>query len=98
MSKPFVTVELDKPRQLRYGMNAMVIVEDLLNKKISQINLLDLSFKELRVLAFAGLYHEDKSLTLDAVGDIIDKYSSTSEMSMKIGEALTLAYGKPKNE
>jgi hypothetical protein len=98
MGKPFLTIELDKPRQLRYGMNAMVIVEDLLNKKISQVNLLDLSFKELRVLAYAGLYHDDKTLNLDVVGDLIDQHSSTAEMSIKIGEALTLAYGKPKNE
>ena len=35
-----------------------------------------------------------KTLTIEAVGDLIDEYSSIQEITEKLGEALTLAFGK----
>ena len=34
MSKFGVTLELDKPRTLRYGMNALVKIEEMLGKTV----------------------------------------------------------------
>lgn len=69
---PLVPIELDRPRTLRLDLNAMVRFEeqtgrDLLND--GGINLRRM--RELHVLLWACLLHEDPSLTLDQVGAMI---------------------------
>ena len=49
-------------------------------------------------IVYAGLYHEDKTLTVEKVGDLIDEYSNLKEVAEKIGEALTLAFGEPNKD
>ena len=89
-------MELDKPRTLRYGMNALIIIEELIGKPMSKLDLSGISFKELRCMIYAGLYHEDKSLTPELVGDLIDQYSNISDISNKMGEAFTASFGEKK--
>ena len=54
MGKPFVLVELDKPRKLRYTINALVTLEETLGKPITEIMATFTSglygFKEIRAL------------------------------------------------
>ena len=83
-----VTINLDKPRTLRYGINALVKVEDLSHVGI----------KDLLIIVYAGLCHEDKTLTLEKVGDLIDEYSNITEIAEKLGEAFTLAFGKAEGK
>lgn len=90
-----VTINLDKPRTLRYGINALVKVEDLTGKSIVSLNLDKVGIKDLLIIIYAGLCHEDSTLTVEKVGDLIDEYSSITEVSDKLGEAFTLAFGKP---
>ena len=92
--KKGVTIELDKPRTLRYGLNALAKVEDLTGKSIMGLDLKSVSIKDLLAIIFAGLYHEDKNLTVTKVGDLIDEYSNITEVAEKLGEAFTLAFGK----
>ena len=49
--------------------------------------------KEIRAALFVGLLHEDKDLTLDTVGDLIDN-AGMEYVADKVGEALQLAIGK----
>lgn len=99
MAKKSVTIELDKARNLRYGMNALVKVEELTGKPITKLDLENLSMKDLRTIMFAGLYHEDKSLTPEKVGELIDEYSDVGSVATKLGEAFTIAFGgDSKNE
>lgn len=69
-----VTINLDKPRTLRYGINALVKVEDLTGKSITALDLSHVGIKDLLIIVYAGLCHEDKTLTLEKVGDLIDEY------------------------
>ena len=92
-----ITVELDKPRTLRYGMNALAKIEDITKKSIVSIDLNNIGIKDLLAIIYAGLYHEDKSLTLDKVGDIVDEYSDMNTIAEKVGEAFTLAFGNVKD-
>ena len=62
------------------------------------LDLEKLGIKELLAIVYAGLYHEDKNLTVSKVGDLIDDYSDLNEIAEKLGEALTEAFGKPKTE
>lgn len=95
--KKSVTIELDKARNLRYGINALVRIEELLGKPITALDLNNLSIADIRDIVFAGLVHEDKDLTSEKVGDLIDEYSNLTVVSDKIGEAFTLAFGEGKS-
>jgi len=88
-----VILQLDKVRNLRYGMNALVTVEDLTGKSITKLDLENISMKDLRTILYAGLYHEDKDLTPEKVGDLIDEYGNITDIAGKLGEAFTLGFG-----
>lgn len=96
--KQGVTIELDRPRTLRYGMNALVKIEELTGKTISKLDLENISIKDLRTIVYAGLFHEDKSLTPETVADLIDEHSELSVVAAKLGEAMTLAFGSGNPE
>ena len=91
--KKSVTIELDKIRNLRYGLNALVKVEELTGKSITKLDLENISMKDLRTILFAGLYHENKDLTPEKVGELIDYYSDIGTIAGKLGEAFTIAFG-----
>lgn len=92
--KKGVTIILDRPRTLRYGLNALAKVEDITGKNIMGLDLNNVSIKDLLAIIYAGLYHEDKELTVEKVGDLIDEYSNITEVAEKLGEAFTEAFGK----
>ena len=96
--KKSVAIELDKARNLRYGINALCTIEDLTGKQITALDLNHLSMKDLRAILYAGLVHEDTSLTQESVGALIDDYSNINDISVKLGEAFTLAFGERKNK
>lgn len=91
--KKSVTIELDKARNLRYGINALVTVEELTGKPLTKLDLESVSIKDLRAILYAGLCHEDKTLTPEKVGQLIDDYTNITEIAGKLGEAFTLAFG-----
>jgi hypothetical protein len=95
--KKTVLIELDKARNLRYGINALCTIEELLGKPITALDLNRISIKDLRTILFAGLVHEDKDLTPEIVGELIDDYSDFTTISSKLGDAFTLAFGDSKN-
>lgn len=97
MVKKSVTIELDKARNLRYGINALVTIEELTGKTITSLDLNKLSVKDLRTILYAGLIHEDKELTPEKVGSLIDDYSNMATIAKQLGEAFTIAFGEQKN-
>ena len=92
--KQGITITLDKPRTLRYGVNALAKIEDIIGKPLSSLDLAKVGIKDLLAIVYAGLYHEDKNLNIEQVGDLIDEYSNLTDIAEKVGEALTLAFGK----
>lgn len=89
----FTPIQLDKMRNLRYGMKAISLIEKKFKKNIAKINMDDLTMEEIATFVWAGLVHEDKELTIDKVMDLIDDYSNVQEVLAKVGEALNLAFG-----
>lgn len=98
MIKKSVTIELDKARNLRYGINALVTIEELTGHAITTLDLNKISVKDLRTILYAGLVHEDKELTPEKVGSLIDDYSDMVTISKRLGEAITIAFGDGKNK
>ena len=56
--KQGITIVLDRPRTLRYGMNALVKIEELTGKNLTNLDLDHISIKDLRTIVYAGLFHE----------------------------------------
>lgn len=87
-----VAITLDKPRNLLFNMGAMSAYESQTGKSFLKIGetLSNLMVKDLQVLLWAGLLHEDKNLKLDMVGDMIGNISIINAVTSKIMEALTI--------
>lgn len=95
MAKKYVPIELDKTRNLRYGMVALMKIEEKINKPISKINFEEVTTKDMAVIIWAGLVHEDKTLTPDKVAELIDEYSDLNSAAQIMGKALQEAFGSP---
>ena len=79
---------LDKERTLKFTLNSLVYAEDLGVDIQAMGKNESVKLKDLRVLLFAGLMHEDKELTEVAVGDMI-----TMDNMKNITSAMTQAFG-----
>lgn len=82
-----VTVLLDKERTLKFTLNSLVYAED---NGVDIQNMgkgAKVKLKDLRTLLYAGLMHEDKELTPEQVGELID----VQELA-PISEALNKAF------
>lgn len=93
MLRPFTPINLDKPRNLRFGMRAIASVEDALGVKISKLDLSDIGIKDLAVFLWAGLSHEDPNLTPTIVMDLIDEHMSIKEATEILGKAIEASFG-----
>ena len=96
MSKSFTPYQLDKMRNMRYGMKAFSLVEDVIGVPLAKIDLNNLTQKQLATLIWAGLVHEDKELTVESVMDLIDDHSDIKEASEMLSKAITESMGKPR--
>ncbi len=96
--KQGITINLDKPRTLRYGMNALAKIEAITGKSVLSLEMDKLGVRDLLAIAYGGLYHEDKSLTIEKVGNLIDEHSNIVEIAEKLGKALSMAFGEDKTE
>jgi len=101
MAIPFVTIELDKPRRLRFGMGAQVEFEQISGKTIAELgkdlSAGSLSSKTLADLLFVMIRHDDKDLTRDALYDLIDEHASSMQyIQTKTIEAVGAAFKEGK--
>lgn len=80
----YVTINLDKPRNLRFDLNAMSAYEEVTGKSAFNIGD-DISAKSIRALLWASLIHEDDQLTLDDVGSMIHT-GNMAEITSKINQ------------
>lgn len=69
---PLTAIMLDKERRLKLTLNAMIHFQQITGKDLLKgINIENFELADIRALIFACLLHEDKALTLEAVGDMI---------------------------
>jgi hypothetical protein len=101
-TNPEILITLDKPRRLRFDVNAMATFEELTGLNLlkesarNQIEK-DISVKQFRAFLYACLVHEDKTLTLEQVGRLITT-DNMQEILDKIGEAKKAAAPEPELE
>jgi hypothetical protein len=80
----FITINLDKPRKLKFDLNAMAAYEDSTGKSAFTIGE-DISAKSIRALLWASLIHEDSELTIEDVGSMIHT-GNMQEITQKINK------------
>lgn len=90
----FIEVELDKTRTLRYTLNALAEVEDRIGVPLEELENVKMTIKNVRILLWAGLIHEDPDLTPEEVGNMVDM-GNFQEVQEKVALAFT---GGSKNE
>lgn len=88
----YTPIEIDKTRNLRYGMKALSLIEKKFKKNLSSIDFENLTIEDTMTIVWAGLVHEDPNLTVDKLIDIIDINNIKmdkliSAMSIAISEA-----------
>lgn len=83
--RKMVKIELDRERNLYFTLNSLEIIEELTGKTIDKLSE-GMSISMLKAVVYAGLVHEDKSLTVDAVGEMIG-FEDIESVSEAIGKA-----------
>ena len=95
----FVPVKMDKERTFRYNYDAFELIEETLGTPFASLKVEQLRLKELKVIIWAGLVHEDPELKLEDVGPLIDEAESIQYVAEKMNEAVTLSMqGKSQPE
>ncbi|QGG47654.1 hypothetical protein [Heliorestis convoluta] len=89
----FIDIELDRPRQLRYTLNAFAEIEERLGVPLAELGNIKLGMKTVRTILWAGLLHEDISITEEEVGDMVG-FEKLEYVQRKIAEAFEVATGK----
>lgn len=66
-----ITIQADKERHLKLGVNGLIQLEEDLGKPVSEISE-GIGMKEFRAILYLALKWEDKSLTYEQTGEIMD--------------------------
>jgi len=100
-----VEIELDKLRKLRYDFNAIADLEDKSGFGISKfLSEEKAGMSTIRMLTWAGLKWQDKGLTIERTGSIIQRFiengGTLDTISNFIGVALKMSgvLGEDKEE
>ncbi len=92
MAIPFLMINLDKPRKLRFGMGAMVEFEQLTGIKLASLNE-EMSMETCAKIIWVMLRQEDKDLTLEDTCKLIDDYAENIEdITTAATDAITIAF------
>lgn len=94
-----ITIQADRTRMLRFNINSMIEYkqakgEDIM-KAFSRMEK-EIDFEFLRYLFYLGLKHEDKGLTEEATGEIMDiilEDKGIEYLANILAEAITKAFG-----
>lgn len=89
MDKQYLTLELDRPRRLRFDFNALADAEEALGKGLAVVLSGDMvGFRTLRALLWAGLKWEDRGLTIERMGQLIQKFIEGAGTLEALGDAI----------
>ena len=66
-----ITIKADKERHLKLGINGLIQLEEDLGKPVSEISE-GIGMKEFRAILYLALKWEDKALTYETTGELMD--------------------------
>lgn len=85
----FVPITLDKERTLNYTLNSLIDIEEKLGVPMEEMGDIKMSIKNVRVLLWAGLTHEDEKLTERQVGAMVN-LTNLGAVQEKVTEAFSM--------
>lgn len=86
---PVVQINLDKPRNMKFNLRAMMEFEKATGKNVFKEDIWeDMSATDIVYLLWATLKHEDENLTVDDVAEMVH-FGNMEEIT----EKLTKAFG-----
>jgi hypothetical protein len=96
-----VPIELDRPRRLRFDVNALAELEMALGgQSFSEVLSGEMGLATIRALLWAGLRHEDRGITLERAGLLMQKAieggTPLTDILAKVSEAVTACGIFPK--
>lgn len=92
MAIPFVVLELDKPRKLRFGMTATYLIEQKFGKSLSEIDWQKEGISGFLRAASCALV--DEVLTEIRLAELVDEYLDQTTFMELVGKAMEAGYGK----
>lgn len=102
MNNDVVIIELDRPRELRYGYKALKTLVAMTGKNIEDISEFDFSAEDLELIEkviYCGLLSDarknDEQLKLEDMEDLLDMKPLQYTLK-KLTEAFTAAFGDPE--
>lgn len=101
MNNRVVVVELDRPRSLKFGRKALAMIEETFNCSILELDSIineKMKSKDATKLMYFGLMHEDETLTIEKLEDLLDEHMSIIEQIEKISEGIEKALSKDMNK
>jgi len=92
---PEVSITLDKERKLKFTIGAVLRFKqatgkDLRDPEVNARLAKDIDLDDLVALLWACLYKDDKTLTVEAVSDMVD-FSNLTYAIERLSEAMTVA-------
>lgn len=100
-SNDVVIIELDRPREIRYGHKALKTYQAISGASIEDLGAGGFSFEEIERLVYCGLLSDARAngetLTIEAVEDLLDAHDLQDTIA-KMSQALSNAFsGGEKN-
>lgn len=92
-ANPNIPMILDKKRNLRFDLNAMVYFEAATGKNLLRDGGFfseNMSVTDLRAMLWSCLVHEDEGLTIEQTGALISTHNMV-EITSKLNEAFSIA-------
>lgn len=96
MANKIITLNIDgKEKHMKLGINALTELEKVIGKPLTAMGE-EVSLSDLRAMFYVSLKWEDKNLTIDKAGDLMDivvDEHGFQFLSEKLGELMTSAMG-----
>jgi hypothetical protein len=80
-----------RKRNLKFDLNALADFEQMMGMGFAQLMQMKAVFAVARALLWAGLKHEDRTLTLEKVGDLLSRFMR--EKNGSVDDVLNAAFG-----
>lgn len=90
--------ELDKPRRIRFDTNAICDFDDAAGRSIMDVVFGDdrLTTGDIRILLWAGLKWEDRRLTKERAGTLLENFIVEGGKVQELADAITEAVSKSR--
>lgn len=81
-----------KRRNFRFDLNALADFEQEVGMGFSQLMTMKAGFAMVRALYFCGLKHEDRTLTIEYIGDMIGAVMKLDENPLTVDDLMEVAF------